>query len=68
MAQPFGQVFELWNRDMGLDSVDPQFMAVHEEDVVPAVVDDGEQAVPEVDDGAQMLAGEEMVEVIEILD
>ncbi|KAL1803804.1 hypothetical protein ACET3Z_032451 [Daucus carota] len=57
MAQPFGQVFELWNRDMGLDSVDPQFMAVHEEDVVPAVVDDGEQAVPEVDDGAQMLAG-----------
>lgn len=68
MAQPFGQVFELWNRDMGLGSVDPQFMAVHEEDVVPAVVDDGEQAVPEVDDGAQMLAGEEMVEVIEILD
>ncbi|KAL1823966.1 hypothetical protein ACET3Z_010744 [Daucus carota] len=61
--QPFGRVFELWNRDMGLGSAEPRFMAVHEEDLVPAVVNGDEKAEPEVEDGEQMMAGEEMVEV-----
>ena len=68
IAQPFGRVFELWNRDMGFGSAEPQYMAVHEDDLVPAVDNGDDNAEPEVEDGDQMMAGEEMVEVIEILD
>ena len=68
IAQPFGRVFELWNRDMGFGSAEPQYMAVHEDDLIPAVDNGDDNAEPEVEDGDQMMAGEEMVEVIEILD
>ncbi|KAL1805159.1 hypothetical protein ACET3Z_028227 [Daucus carota] len=68
IAQPFGRVFDLWNADMGLGSADPRYLAVHEEDLNPAVVDGDEPAIPEVEDGAHMVEEDEMVEVIEILD
>lgn len=42
IAQPFGRVFEIWNHDMGLGPVEPQFMAVNEEDVGPGAVNDAE--------------------------
>lgn len=53
---------------MGLDSADPRFMAVHKEDINPAVVDNEEPTILIVEDGAQMIVGEEMIEMIEILD
>lgn len=68
IAQPFGRIFELWNLDMGLGPADPQFMAIHEDDINPEVVDDEANEVPAVEDEAPMAAGEEMVEIIEILD
>ncbi|KAL1827911.1 hypothetical protein ACET3Z_006323 [Daucus carota] len=67
MAQPFGRVFELWSLDMGLGPVDPQFMAIHEEDLNPEVVNNEDQAVPVVEDGEPMNEDEELVEVILVL-
>lgn len=73
IAQPFGRIFELWSLDMGLGSSDPRFVAVHERDLVPAVLNNGEEnnEEPEVEDGVQEANGNaegEMVEVIEIED
>ncbi|KAK1356109.1 hypothetical protein POM88_008176 [Heracleum sosnowskyi] len=39
IKKPFGRVHELWNLDMGLGPVDPQFLAVREEDLLPEVVE-----------------------------
>ena len=48
IAQPFGRVFEIWNDDMGLGLADARFMAVNEEDVGPAVVNEAEVIEQEV--------------------
>lgn len=69
--QPFGRIRELWSLDMGLGSVDPRFVAVHERDLNPEV-EDGE-AEPVVEDIHQAVAdqaegNDAMVELIEILD
>lgn len=77
IAQPFGRVFEIWNHDMGLGPVEPQFIAVNEEDVGLGVVQDAdvlenvEDAEAEVQDqvpGAspQMNEDGEPAEVVEI--
>ena len=68
MAQPFGRVFELWSLDMGLGPVDPQFIAIHEEELNPEIVNNEDQEVPVVEDGEPANGDEEEVEVIEILD
>ncbi|KAL1833169.1 hypothetical protein ACET3Z_002820 [Daucus carota] len=68
IAQPFGEIFELWSRDMGLGSADPRFMAVNEEDILPVVDNNGEDAALELVDGGLMNAEDEMVEVIAIDD
>lgn len=68
IARPFGEIFEIWSRDMGLGSADPRFLAVNEEDLLPAVDNNGDGAAPEVVDGGLMNEEGEMVEVIEIED
>ncbi|KAK1354849.1 hypothetical protein POM88_048105 [Heracleum sosnowskyi] len=40
IKKPFGRVFELWSKDMGLGPVGPQFRAVHEEDLNVEVMED----------------------------
>ncbi|KAL1816674.1 hypothetical protein ACET3Z_019248 [Daucus carota] len=67
ISQPFGEIFEFWSRDMGLGSAEPRFIAVHEDDLNPAVVDE-EDVAPVVEDGVQENAADEEVEVIEIDD
>ncbi|KAL1831176.1 hypothetical protein ACET3Z_000827 [Daucus carota] len=66
--EPFGRVFELWSLDMGLGPVDPQFIAIHEEELNPEIVNNEDQEVPAVEDGEPANGDEEEVEVIEILD
>ena len=68
MAHPFGRIYELWNLDMGLGQVGQQFVAVHEADLVPAVVDEAENQVPIVEDEDQgdAHANVEGVEIIEL--
>ncbi|KAL1826324.1 hypothetical protein ACET3Z_004736 [Daucus carota] len=77
IAQPFGRVFEIWNDDMGLGLADARFMAVNEEDVGPAVVNEAEvieqeamadeEAQEQVQGGvAQVNVDGEPVEVVEI--
>ncbi|KAL1821525.1 hypothetical protein ACET3Z_016394 [Daucus carota] len=67
IAQPFGRVFELWSLDMGLGSSDPRYVAVHEEDLAPVVVNEVaeenvvNEAREENDEGAAL-------EIIEIED
>ena len=68
IAQPFGEIFEIWSRDMGLGSADPRFMVVNEEDILPAVEDNDEGVVPEVVEDGMVNEDGEMVEVIEIED
>ena len=53
---------------MGLGSADPRFMAVNEEDILPVVDNNGEDAALELVDGGLMNAEDEMVEVIAIDD
>ncbi|KAL1809788.1 hypothetical protein ACET3Z_026778 [Daucus carota] len=52
MAQPFGRVMELWSLDMGLGPVEPRFIAVHEHELNPVVVN-GEDDPAEVEDHAE---------------
>ncbi|KAK1390607.1 hypothetical protein POM88_018785 [Heracleum sosnowskyi] len=40
IKRPFGRVYELWSKDMGLGPVGPQFRAVHEEDLNVEVMED----------------------------
>ncbi|KAL1818355.1 hypothetical protein ACET3Z_013224 [Daucus carota] len=64
VAQPFGRVRELWSLDMGLGPVGPPFDAVHEEDMVPAVLNGEDDQEPEVEEGFNdMLAEAVGVEV-----
>ncbi|KAL1810148.1 hypothetical protein ACET3Z_027138 [Daucus carota] len=67
IEQPFGRVRELWNLDMGLGSADPRFVAIHERDLNPDVVD--VEAVPEVDNGPLVAAvqGEDDAEMVELI-
>ncbi|KAL1832840.1 hypothetical protein ACET3Z_002491 [Daucus carota] len=68
ISQPFGRIRELWSLDMGLGPVGPPFDAVHEEDLIPAVLNEDGAPEPEVaDDNNDMLGEADGVEVIEIL-
>ncbi|KAK1404465.1 hypothetical protein POM88_004070 [Heracleum sosnowskyi] len=40
IKKPFGRVYELWSKDMGLGPVGPQFRAVHEEELNMEVMED----------------------------
>ncbi|KAK1392806.1 hypothetical protein POM88_011862 [Heracleum sosnowskyi] len=40
IKKPFGRVYELWSKDMGLGPVGPQFRAVHEKELNVEVMDD----------------------------
>ncbi|KAL1822528.1 hypothetical protein ACET3Z_009306 [Daucus carota] len=67
IAQPFGRVPELWSLDMGLGPVGPGFVAVHEDELIPAVENGDEVQEPVVEEGDNdMLAEADGVEIIEI--
>lgn len=70
ISEPFGRVFELWSRDMGLGSVEPIFMAVHEAYINPVVINEDAGIMEEENGGlsVNVNAEGERVEVIEILD
>ncbi|KAL1817607.1 hypothetical protein ACET3Z_020181 [Daucus carota] len=67
-SQLIDKIYELWNLDMGLGQVGQQFVAVHEADLVPAVVDEAENQIPIVEDEVQdeAHANVEGVEIIEL--
>ena len=68
MAHPFGRVFELWSLDMGLGHAEQRFVAVHEAELRPEVVDGIEEQAPEVEDevqeGMEAMANDAGVEII----
>lgn len=57
IAQPFGRIFEIWSSDMGLGPADQRYMAIHEADLVPEVVDgEAKQVLVVEDDQAEAYA------------